>query len=51
MMNIDFRYVAEALPVGEHRHIAVQLPIDIDAVNDLSSVSLEAAVKIVEFDA
>ena len=42
---------AEAAPVRERRHEAVQLAVDLDRLDHLAAVELEAAVEVVQPDA
>src|SRR5690606_6415169 len=40
----------ESPEVGQHRDIAVQLTVEVDLVQDLGAVGLQAAVEVVELD-
>jgi len=38
----------EALPVGQRRQVAMQLAVDLEVLDDLAPVELEAAVHVVQ---
>ena len=41
----------EASPLGQQRHVAVHVTVYLDALDDLATVALQAAVEVVQLDA